>query len=228
MRTPVVDYRQLRLGNITSPQYRHLLLLSGWIVYFVLFFLTENLIPAESCYPVWCVLDDYIPFNEWFVIPYVGWYLLIAWSLLYFLFYNVENFKGLQTYIIVTQAIAMVCYIVFPTRQDLRPEVFERDNVLTGIMGFMYTIDTNTGVCPSLHVAYSLGIASTFLKEEQASKWTKAFVLVFVALVCMSITFTKQHSAVDFFTAIPVGIVAEMVAFYKQYWKRKKLLKNVK
>ena len=220
MRKPVVDYRQLRLGNITSPKYRHLLLLSGWIAYFVLFFLTENLIPAEKCYPVWCILDDYIPFNEWFVISYVGWYLLIVWSLLYFLFYNVENFKGLQTYIMVTQAIAMVCYIVFPTRQDLRPEVFERDNILTGIMGFMYTIDTNTGVCPSLHVAYSLGIASTFLKEEQASKWTKAVVVVFVTLVCLSVTFTKQHSVVDIAAAMPVCLVAEVIAFGKYYQKK--------
>ena len=42
MRKPVVDYRQLRPSNITSPQYRHLLLLLGWVVYFVLYFTTEN------------------------------------------------------------------------------------------------------------------------------------------------------------------------------------------
>ena len=228
MRKPVVDYRQLRPSNITSPQYRHLLLLGGWLVYFTLYFLTENLIPAEKCYPVWCILDDYIPFNEWFVIPYVGGYVLIVWSLLYFLCYNVENFKGLQTYIIVTQAIAMACYIIFPTRQDLRPEMFERENILTGIMGIIYAGDTNTGVCPSLHVAYSLGIASTWLKEKQASKWTKAFVLVFVTLVCLSVAFTKQHSVVDIFAAIPVCMVAEWIAFYKRYWLPKKLSKKVK
>ena len=96
MRKPVVDYRGLRPSNITSPQYRHLLLLLGWVVYFLLYFLTENLIPAENCYPVHSKLDDIIPFCEWFVIPYVGWYVLIVVSLLYFAAYNVENFKGLQ------------------------------------------------------------------------------------------------------------------------------------
>ena len=218
MRKPVVDYRTLRLSNITSPQFRHLLLLLGWVGYFICYFLTENLIPAENCYPVWCPLDDIVPFNEWFVIPYVGWYVLIVVSLGYFALYNVENFKNLQTYIIITQAVAMVAYILFPTRQDLRPEVFPRENLLTWIMGVIYSFDTNTGVCPSLHVAYSLGIASTWLKETSASKRVKAFVAVFVMLVCLSVAFTKQHSVVDIFAAIPVCILAEVLVFGKNFW----------
>ncbi len=223
MRKPVVDYRNLRLSNITSPQYRHLLLLSGWLVYFLLYFLTENLIPAEDCYPVWCKLDDMVPFNELFVIPYVGWYVLIVISLGYFALYNVENFKGLQTYIMITQGIAMVCYIVFPTRQDLRPESFERQNVLTWIMGIIYSADTNTGVCPSLHVAYSLGIASAWLKEKSAAWYVKLIVTVFVIMVCLSVAFTKQHSVVDIFAAMPVCLAAEIFAFRKYYKSKKKV-----
>ena len=186
MRKPVVDYRQLRPSNINSPQYRHLLWLLGWVGYIILYFLTENIIPAEDCYPVWCPLDDVVPFNELFVIFYVGWYALIVWSLGYFLLFNPENFKGLQKFIIVTQAVAMVCYILFPTRQDLRPAEFPRENFLTWILGIIYTFDTNTGVCPSLHVAYSVGIASTWLKERMpaygrefspyCSRWVCAFL----------------------------------------------------
>lgn len=220
MRKPVVDYRQLRLSNLTSPKYRHLLLLLGWVAYFLCYFLTENLIPAEKCNPVWCPLDDVVPFNEWFVIPYVGWYVLIVVSLGYFLLYNVDNFKGLQTFIIVTQAIAVVCYIVWPSRQDLRPAEFPRENFLTWIMGIIYRFDTNTGVCPSLHVAYSLGIASAWLKEKSAAWYVKTFVVIFVILVCLSVAFTKQHSVVDIFAALPVCLVAEIVAFGK-YYKRK-------
>ncbi len=223
MRKPVVDYRKLRLSNITSPQYRHLLLLLGWVVYFCLYFLTENLIPAENCYPVWCKLDDIIPFNEFFVIFYVGWYVLIVLSLGYFLLYSVESFKGLQTYIMITQALAMVCYIAFPTRQDLRPEAFPRENFLTWIMGIIYQFDTNTGVCPSLHVAYSIGIASAWLKEKSAAWYVKALVTLFVIGVCLSVAFTKQHSVVDIFAALPVCAVAEIFAFRKYYQTRKKV-----
>ena len=226
MRKPAISYRNLRPSNITSPQYRHLLLLLGWVVYFILYFLTENLIPAESCYPVHCWLDDVIPFCEWFVITYVGWYVLIVVSLLYFAVYNVEAFKGLQKYIITTQLIAMACYIIFPTRQDLRPEVFVNDNVLTRLMGIIYAADTNTGVCPALHVAYSLGLASTWLKDREAPTWAKVVVVIFVFFVCISVSFTKQHSVVDIFAAIPLCILAELIAFEKSYWRPRRLAKK--
>ena len=223
MRKPVVDYRNLRLSNLKSPQFRHLLLLLGWPVYFLLYVLTENLIPVEKCTPVWCALDDIVPFNEWFVIPYVGWYVLIVVSLGFFALYSIENFKGLQTFIMVTQGLAMVCYILWPSRQDLRPAEFPRENFLTWIMGIIYSADTNTGVCPSLHVAYSVGIDSAWLKEKSAAWYTKTFVVIFVILVCLSVAFTKQHSVVDIFAAMPVCLVAEIVAFggyYKKKWKK--------
>ncbi len=225
MRKPVVNYREFRLSKLNTPQFSHLKLLFGWVGYFALYFLTENLIPAEKCTPVHCGLDDIIPFCEIFLLPYVGWYLLIVVSLLYFALYNVDNFKRLQIFIIVTQVAAMAIYIIFPTRQDLRPEVFPRDNFLTDVVGFLYSFDTNTGVCPSLHCAYSIGIASVWLKERSASVWTKTAVVIFVILVCLSTMFIKQHSAVDFFAAIPVCILAEIIAC-GGYWKEK--LKSAK
>ena len=222
MRKPVVDYKEFRLRKVNEPQYAHLKYLLGWVGYFVLFFLTENLIPAERCYPVHCWLDDVIPFCEIFAIPYVFWYLLIIISLLYFALYDPDSFKKLMTFIIVTQVVAMAIYIIFPTRQDLRPESFVRDNILTRTMGFIYRVDTNTGVCPSLHVAYSLGIASTWLKYRDASKLWKAFITVTVVLICLSVAFVKQHSVVDIMAAIPLGLLAEIIAFGKSYWKPKR------
>ena len=216
MRRPVVDYRQFRLRRINEPQFSHLKLLLGWVGYFILFFLTENLIPAENCYPVHCRIDDVIPFCEFFLIPYVFWYVLIVISLGYFVLYDVESFKSLQTYIIITQIIAMACYILFPTRQDLRPTAFARDNLLTRAVGLLYRVDTNTGVCPSLHVAYSLGIASVWLKQKTASRSWKAFVVLAVVLICLSTMFIKQHSALDVLAALPVGLIAEWLVFWKK------------
>lgn len=222
VKKPVVDYRKLRLSNITSPEYSHLLLLLGWVGYFILYFLTENLIPPEKCYPMHCALDDLIPFHEGFIIPYVFWYLLIVISLGYFLLYHVESFKRLQTYIIITQVVAMAAYILFPSRQDLRPAVFPRENVLTSIVAYLYAFDTSTGVCPSLHVAYSLGIASTWVKEKGVPCWVKALIVAVVAVICISVAFVKQHSVLDIFAAIPVGMLAEYLVFWKTRKKKSK------
>lgn len=216
MRTPTVDYRNLRLNNINTPEYKHLLLLLGWVGYFILYFLTENLIPAEKCHSIHIWLDDMVPFCEWFVIPYVSWYLLIVGSLLYFALYSVGSFKKMQTYIIITQIIAMAVYIIFPSRQDLRPEVFPRENFLTWILGAIYALDTNTGVLPSLHVGYSLGIASTWLREKSVPQWVRAAITIWCAVICISVAFVKQHSVADIFAAIPMCLIAEWFVFFRK------------
>lgn len=221
MKKPVVDYRQFRLSKINDPQFSHLKLLLGWVGYFLLYLLTENLIPREACYPIHCALDDRIPFFEGFVIPYVFWYLMVAGSLLYFALYNTRSFRELMTYIIVTQVVAMAVYIVFPNRQDLRPDEFLRDNVLTRIVGFLYSFDTSTNVCPSLHVGYSLGLASAWLKEKGVAVGWKIFMVVAVILVCLSVAFIKQHSVVDIFAALPMCLLAELIAYRKRWLRRK-------
>lgn len=222
MKKPVVDYRQFRLSKLNDPQFSHLKLLFGWVGYFCLYFLTENLIPAENCYSVHIPLDDVIPFCEWFVIPYVSWYFLIVFCLGYFALYNIDSFKRLSKYIIITQVVAMTIYILLPSRQDLRPVEFPRENLLTQIVGFLYAFDTNTGVCPSLHVGYSLGIASVWLKEKGASPIWKTVVVVWVILICLSTMFVKQHSALDCFAALPMCLLAELVVYRDRYFSKTK------
>ena len=220
MKKPTVDYRQLRFSNINTPQFSHLKLLLGWVGYFALYFLTENLIPAEKCHVIHCALDDIIPFCEWFLLPYVFWYALIVFSLGYFLLYDVDSFKKLQTYIIITQVVAMTVYILYPSCQNLRPTEFSNKNFLTDCVGFLYAFDTNTGVLPSLHCAYSFGIASVWLKAKNTSWLWKGFVVIAVVLICLSTMFIKQHSALDFFAALPLGLLAEILVFHVFYKKK--------
>lgn len=220
MKRAVVDYSGFRLDKLRHPRFSHLLLLLGWVGYLLLYVLTEALIPAERCIPVHTVIDDWIPFCEVFVIPYVLWYFLIAGSLLYFLLYDVDSFRSLQTFFIITQLVAIIAYILLPTRQDLRPAVFPRDNLLTRCVGFLYCVDTNTGVCPSLHAALSVAMASVWLKAKQIPVWWKGCVVILAVLICLSTMFIKQHSAVDVLAALPVCLLAEILVF-GPYWKRK-------
>ena len=213
-----VDYSGFSLRRLNEPRFSHVKLLGGWIFYFVMYFVTENLIPASACHPMHCALDDIIPFNEFFLIFYVGWYALVFCSLAYTFFFDVPNFKKIQTYIIITQVIAMTCYVVWPTRQDLRPTVFERDNFLTTLTAFIYSFDTSTGVCPSLHVGYSLGILSVALKDRELGTGWKIALGFTVFMICCAVCFVKQHSALDVLFALPMCLVAEWLTFGKDYW----------
>ena len=219
MKKKPYDYSGFSLKRLNEPRFRHVKLLGGWIFYFAMYFITENLIPREACHPIHCALDDMIPFNEFFVIFYVGWYALVFGALAYTFFFNVENFRRVQTYIIITQVIAMACYVLYPSRQDLRPEVFPRDNFLTDVMAFIYSFDTSTGVCPSLHVGYSLGILSTGLKDPDLSVIWKVLLTFTVIMICLAVCFVKQHSALDVLWAIPMCLVAECLVFGRSYWK---------
>lgn len=216
MKKPQTNYRTLRFHNLNTPEFSHLKLLLGWVVYFALYVLTESLIPPERCHVVHCALDDRIPFREEFVIFYVGWYFLILFSLGYFLLYSVDSFRKLQTYFILIQLVAMAVYLLWPSRQELRPQVFPRENLLTAVVGLLYRIDTPTGVCPSVHVAGSVAIASVWLRERRAKPWQKAAIGCFCLLVCLSVSFLKQHSVVDILAAIPLCLIAEWFVFLRK------------
>ena len=218
MKKPVVDYRTFRLSKIREPQFNHLLYLSGWIVYFTLYYLTERFIPNNTGHLIHCALDDVIPFCEYFVVPYVGWYFLIAGSLIYFALYNPKNFKNMQTFLIIVQMLAMVIYIAYPNYQDLRPENLKVDSVFTYMISKLYEIDTNTNVCPSMHVAFSIGMASVWIREQSAAKWVRALIVLFCMSVILAVVFIKQHSAMDILVALPLCAFAEWFTF----WRKKK------
>ena len=57
-----------------------------------------------------------------------------------------------------------------------------------------------------------------WVKQKYASKLWRGFVVVSVILICLSTMFIKQHSAVDFFVALPVCLLAEIIVYGKDYW----------
>jgi membrane-associated phospholipid phosphatase len=220
MKKPVVDYRKFRLSKINDPEFSHLKLLLGWVVYFGLYLITENFIPIEKCHIIHSRLDDIIPFCEWFLIFYCLWYVFIFGSVLYFALYNIDSFKKFQIFLIILQLSAMAFYIIYPNRQDLRPTEFERDNFLTWLMGNIYAFDTSSNVCPSMHVAFSLAAMSVWLKQK-VSPFVKAGVVILALLICASVVFVKQHSIIDVFVAIPFCLVVEIIVYGKSYWLKK-------
>ncbi len=216
---PIVDYRQLPKLGLNSPEFRHLKLLVGWVIYFILYALTEHLIPLSACHEVHCRLDDMIPFTESFVIWYCSWFLLVFFSLLFFMRYDIEGFKRLQIFIMITQAIAMAIYICWPSIQHMRPQSFDHQNVFTWVLSIIYWFDTPTGIMPSLHVAYTMGIVSTWFKFKGSTPAWKVIMTVWFILISLSTLFIKQHSAIDVMAALPLGLFAEFL-IYGIKWKK--------
>ena len=219
------DYKDFELSKINEHKYSHIKLLLGWVFYFIAFYLTENYIPIEKCHVIHCKLDDMIPFNEYFVIFYCLFYFLVFGSLLYFFFYDVRSFKKLQIYLIVTQVIAVCIYIIYPSVQIGRPEQLD-DTFLCNVISYIYAFDTPTGVCPSLHVAYSLGLASIWRKKKKTSIAIKILMIILTTLIAISVVFVKQHSVIDMIAAIPLCLLAEYITYKRYHRAELKLLKR--
>ncbi len=217
-----VDYRGLRWNNLTSPQYRHLLLLLYWPIYLLSFLIIERFLDA-SYTPIHCFLDDLIPFCEFFIVFYVFWYVFWLGMLAYTLLYEPETFKRLMWFCIFTFSTAVATYVIFPNCQNLRPTVFERDNVFVRITRFLYWIDTNTNVCPSLHVVASVAVVFAAHDSKRFSGFGWQLVITVLAvLISLSTVFVKQHSVVDVLAALPLCALGYLLCFRK--WGRRRQL----
>ncbi len=211
------DYRQLRPSNLTSPRYKHLLLLLFWPVYGILFMLIEKVInPGPTGFTaMYCAWDDLVPFNELFVIPYLFWFIFIFGILFYSLFWDIKTFRKFMYFVMFTYISACIIFVVFPNGQELRPPEFTRSNILTDFMKWFYTFDTNTNVCPSLHVIGSMAVlyASWDSKHFSSIPWRIAFTVTAV-LISVSTVFLKQHSLLDIPPALILSAIGAPLASF--------------
>ncbi|MBR6709551.1 MAG: phosphatidic acid phosphatase [Clostridia bacterium] len=202
----MVDYRALTLKTLFTPHYSHILLLLFWPLFGILFTLQEKVLPLNF-HAVWCPLDDIIPFNEWFYLPYEFWFIFLIGMLVYGFFSDVYSFRRYMWFVIITYTVTAVIYLIYPTEQNLRPEVFPRDNLLVDLVKGIYAFDTNTNVCPSIHVLGSFAVLFGAWRSRHFSgiAWRISFLLM-TLLISVSTVFLKQHSAVDIFVAIALVI----------------------
>ncbi|MBQ1963036.1 MAG: phosphatase PAP2 family protein [Clostridia bacterium] len=224
LRSAIGYYRDIRLSNLHSPRYKHLFLLLYWPPYGLLFGLVESKWPSiwESItgeplvfFEVACPLDSWIPFCEWFVIPYYFWFAYLVGMLLYGLLFDRQSFRDCMYFIMLTYSATIVIYLLWPNMQALRPAAFDRENVLTWIVQKLYNFDTNTNVCPSIHVLGSVAVYLTGLRAPRLQHWGwKVFFHTSNLLICMSTVFLKQHSILDVFAALLLCAIAYPFAFY--------------
>lgn len=208
------DFRRFRFSKLNTDEFRHLKLLIFWPIFGLLFTFVERFYNVGHYYSMHCPLDDMIPFCEWFLIPYLFWFVYLIGTIVYTFFFDVAAFKRMMYFIIITYSITMLIYLVFPTCQDLRPTQFARDNVLTRFVAWFYNFDTNTNVCPSIHVlgsvAAMLGLCDC--RRLQNPKLKLLFILLCV-LICISTVFMKQHSVLDVLAALPLCVIAYPICY---------------
>lgn len=155
-------------------------------------------------------LDDRIPFVKEFVVFYVLWFLYVAFGLIYTALTSKRDFLRLFIFFCGGMVVANTIYTLFPNGQNLRPAVTGNDP-FSAVIRIIYSTDTPTDVCPSLHVINAIAVDAALRHSEGFSKKKYRVVLsfLFAVLVCLSTVFIKQHSVVDVLGGLTVA-----AAFY--------------
>ncbi len=208
-RSGVIDYRRFRLRKLASPEFSYMNYLWYWPVFGILFYTLERFWIRDFYHPMYCGLDDLIPFCEVFLIPYLFWFVFLVGIHVYTLLWDVAAFKRLMIFIMVSYTLTIIIYALFPNCQELRPVAFERDNLFTRFMAGYYIFDTNTNVCPSLHVIGSVAVVVGAWDSRHFHSFARRFAFSVTAFfIGISTVFLKQHSILDIFAAIPVCVIA--------------------
>jgi len=188
-----------------------ILVTSGYL--FVNFYndfrMEQGLIPT-----IWAFgIDDYIPFTRFAVIPYVSWYLYVAFTIIFLMFSRQSNsyFKFIYS-MIAGALVSYLIFIVFPTHVP-RPELFGND-IFTLLTLSIYNADAPYNCFPSMHVLYAF-LCFVFLQKKFSGKNHLKFLnLCIFIVICASTVYTKQHYTPDILGGILIGLLIYYLPYF--------------
>lgn len=199
-------------------KYRHLWVLSYFLIYIPWFCYLEKTV-TSNYHVMHISLDDLIPFNEYFIVPYMLWFLYVAVTIIYFMFTNKTDYYKLCVFLFSGMTISLIICTFFHNGTDFRPVLDPNKNIFTGIVAALYRTDTPTNVFPSIHVYNSIGVHIAIMKSAALKKhpWTRVVSGILLVSICMSTLFLKQHSVLDVIgSAVMAYIIYGIV--YGYYW----------
>lgn len=171
------------------------------VVYLIAFYYLEH--RKVAYHIIHFGIDAYIPFCEYFIIPYLLWFGYVAVTVCWLCVKDAEEGGRLVAFLIAGMTIFIVISAVFPNGLNIRPKYFTRDNLFIDMVRRLYAIDTSTNVVPSIHVYNSIGIMiavwrTKLLKKHRLVK--AGMELLGVSIICSTVLI-KQHSMLDVLTA---------------------------
>ena len=205
-------------------KYRHAWVLLYGLIYMPWFVYLERRTDVHH-FLIHSPLDDYIPFVEYFIVPYLLWFIFVAVAAGYFFFTDKSGFYRLCAFLVIGMTFFLLLCTVFPNGLNLRPTTFARDNIFVDLVKHIYATDTPTNVLPSIHVFNSLGVCIAIRHSEalKKHKWICRGSYLLAVLIVPYSVFLKQHSVTDVIAAFVLACVIYPFVYAVQEKKAAKL-----
>ena len=154
-------------------------------------------------------LDDYIPFCEYFIIPYLLWFVYIAVFFLYFFFTDKQSYYKLCIFLFTGMTVSMLICTFFPNGTNLRVAVDGSKNICSRLVAMVHAADTPTNIFPSVHAYNSLGIHFSIINSQALREkvWLRRCSFLLMIAICLSTVVLKQHSVIDVAGAVILAYV---------------------
>lgn len=204
-------------------KYKHAWILSYLVIYLVWFTWLEKTVTTRF-HVIHMAIDDYIPFCEYFIVPYLLWFAYVAAGVIYFFFTDVSDYYKLCTVLFVGMTVFLIISTIYPNGHYLRPSVYENDNIFSMLVQWLHGLDTSTNILPSIHVYNSLAVHMAVAKSEKLRqyKWVQASSLVLAVSIVLSTMFLKQHSVLDVITGCIMALVMYTLVYGKVWQSNRK------
>ena len=113
----------------------------------------------------------------------------------------------------------LIISTIYPNGHLLRPTEFERQNIFTVCVQFLYQADTSTNIFPSVHVFNSIVVHIAVVKSScfKDRPWVAGLSFVIAASICVSTVVLKQHSVVDGFGAMVMAYALYPLVYGEGY-----------
>jgi len=179
-------------------KYRHAWLLSYAFIYLPWFMYLERTVTRDY-HIMHASLDDLIPFNEYFIIPYLLWFLYVAGTLVFFLFRSKEDYYKMCTFLFSGMTLSLIICTFFHNGTDFRPVIDPNKNIFSAAVAALYKTDTCTNVFPSIHVYNAVGTHIAISRSQILAKYRflRLGSLLLTISICLATMFLKQHSIID-------------------------------
>ena len=181
--------------------YRHGTIILVYMVFYMMMFSWLETRRVYDYHVIHTFLDDFIPFHEIFIIPYLLWFPYMIGTVVYFIFKPAmkNEYYRLISNLMMGMSVFLMVSFLWPNMLELRPTEFARDNILTDAVKWLYRTDTPTNVLPSIHVFNSLAceVAVFTSPNLRKRKVLQAGSMVLTGSIILSTMFLKQHSVVD-------------------------------
>ena len=189
-------------------KYKHAWLLLYAFIYLPWFCYLEKTV-TRNFHVMHASLDDLIPFNEYFIVPYVLWFLYVGAAIFYFLITSKEDYYKLCIFLFSGMTISLIICTFFRNGTDLRPVIDPDKNIFTSLVAYIYRTDTCTNVFPSIHVYNSIGVHIAVARSERlrGHRLIRLGSGLLMISICMATVFLKQHSVIDLIGAVILAYV---------------------